>query len=240
MNNPSPVAHMPAHVAIIMDGNRRWAKKRLLPANAGHKAGATALENLAVAANDLGLKYLTVYAFSTENWRREQSEVSALMNLMRDYLDRYFGEKNKRNMRLLVIGDRTGLAPDLVAKIAEIERLSADKTGLTLVIAINYGGRDELVRAARRAMTQALKTGKNIAEIDETYLARHLDTGQLDIPDPELLIRTSGELRLSNFLLWQAAYTEIVPLPVLWPDFNITHLQTAVAEYHKRTRNLGV
>ena len=240
MNNPSTTEQMPEHVAIIMDGNRRWAKKRLLPANAGHKAGAKALEDLTEAADALGLRYLTVYAFSTENWRREQSEVSALMNLMRDYLERYFGETNKRNMRLLVIGDRTALEQDLREKIAEIERQSADKTGITLVIAINYGGRDEIVRATRQVVTQAIKTGKPIDEIDEAYIARHLDTGSRGIPDPELIIRTSGELRLSNFLLWQLAYSEIVVSPVLWPDFTIEHLRSAVADYRKRTRKLGV
>lgn len=228
------------HIAIIMDGNRRWAKKRMLPKNAGHKAGAKALEDLSDAANELGLKYLTVYAFSTENWKRESDEVNELFSLMRDYLDRYFVENNKRNMRLLVIGDRFGLEKDLIEKIEKIEKETKNNTGLTLVIGINYGGRDEIVRATKKLVNQVIKTGKNVDEITENYFEKHLDTISLDIPDPELLIRTSGELRISNFLLWQLAYTELYVTDTLWPDFNIEHMKTAIMEYNKRNRKLGV
>ena len=232
--------NLPNHIAIIMDGNRRWAKKRMLPQHAGHKAGANALETLSEAADALGLNYLTVYAFSTENWQRDQEEVTGLMNLMRDYLDKYFSEPKQRNMRLLIIGDRAALAQDLIEKIEKIEHATQNNTGLTLIIAINYGGRDEIVRATKKLLRQVIKTGHNIDDIDEAYFARHLDISSHSIPDPELLIRTSGELRLSNFLLWQLAYTELYITDTLWPDFTIEHMKQAISEYNKRIRKLGV
>lgn len=233
------IPNIPNHIAIIMDGNRRWAKKRMLPQNAGHKAGAKKLEDLSQAADKLGLKYLTVYAFSTENWQRDSEEINGLFALMRDYLDKYFAEKDERNMRLLVIGDRSVLEKDLVEKIEKIEKETKHKTGLTLVIAISYGGRDEIIRAVKKMTIQAIKTNKNIDEIDEQYFNRYLDTGSLGIPDPELLIRTSGELRISNFLLWQIAYTELYVTDTLWPDFTIEHMKVAIAEYNKRVIKLG-
>ncbi|MCL1936412.1 MAG: isoprenyl transferase [Defluviitaleaceae bacterium] len=228
---------LPKHIAIIMDGNRRWAKKRFLPKNAGHKAGATALENLVLEAEKIGLKYLTVYAFSTENWNREAEEVSGLMKLLHNYLDKYIDEAKNKNISLRVIGNKDALDKDLQEKIKKTQKTTEGKTGLALNIAISYGGRNEILRASKKLINQAIKTGINIEDIDENYFERHLDT--YGIPDPELLIRTSGETRLSNFLLWQLAYTEIYFTDTLWPDFTIKHLLTAVDFYNKRTKNLG-
>jgi len=220
-----------------MDGNGRWAKKRLLPRSAGHRAGAKALEALIDKVNDMGLQYLSVYAFSTENWKRDKGEIDNIMSLLREYMDDYLSKTDNRNVKLKVIGDKTRLDKDLQHKINKIENHTKEKTGLNLIIALNYGGRDEIIRATKNMLNQAIKTGLDLDKIDETYFERFLDT--YHIPDPDLLIRTSGEIRLSNFYLWQAAYTEIYSTDVLWPDFNISHLEKAVEVYNGRTRRFG-
>lgn len=230
-------SNFPKHISIIMDGNGRWAKKRLLPRSAGHKSGAQALKKLAEACEELGLKYLSVYAFSTENWKRDKEEVDYLMNLLREYIEQYIKDSNKNNMKLTVIGDHSVLDKDLQQKISHIQNITKNKQGLNLVIALNYGGRDEIIRAVKKLSTQVIKSNINIDTIDEKFFERYLDT--FEIPDPELLIRTSGEQRISNFLLWQTAYTEIYYSDKLWPDFNIDDLKEAVEEYQKRDRRFG-
>ncbi len=228
---------IPQHVAIIMDGNGRWAKKRLLPRSAGHKAGAKTVEDVCEWAWDLGIKYLTVYAFSTENWTRAEDEVKTLMNLLRDYMKNCLVRSQKNNMRVRVIGDKTKLAPDLQESIAELELKSSSCTGLNFQVAINYGGRDELTRAVK-SIAEDIASGKIKPEdIDQQLISGRLDTG--DIPDPDLLIRTSGELRLSNFMLWQSAYTEFYFPELLWPDFSKKDLQIALDYYNKRDRRFG-
>ena len=228
---------VPEHVAIILDGNGRWAKKRLLPRNYGHKQGAKTVEQICEDAWNLGIKYLTVYAFSTENWKRPQNEVDALMKLLRNYLVDCIKRTSKNNMRVRVIGDKTGLSEDIRASIEELERVSSVNTGLNFTIAINNGSRDEMRRAMVH-MAQDVEAGKVRSEdITEELFASYLDTG--DIPDPDLLIRTSGEQRLSNFLLWQLAYTEFVFMDVLWPDFNRDELVRAIRQYNGRERRFG-
>lgn len=229
---------IPQHVAIIMDGNGRWAKKRLLPRNAGHTAGARTVEDVCEWAWDLGIKYLTVYAFSTENWSRSEDEVRALMNLLREYMKNCLARSKKNNMRVRVIGDKTKLAPDLQEAIDRLERESAGYTGLNFQVALNYGGRDEIRRAVALIMEEASKDSSITPDsITEEMIAAHLDTG--DIPDPDLLIRTSGELRISNFLLWQLAYTEFYFPDVLWPDFKKKDLEKAIEYYNRRERRFG-
>ena len=228
---------IPKHIAIIMDGNGRWAKKRLLPRTVGHKKGAENLRELIRDADSLGLKYLSVYAFSTENWKREEEEVSSIMNLLRKYLSEYFHEKENKNIRVKLIGDIETLPKDIYEKGKEIERLTANYKGLTLVIAINYGGRDEIVRAARKLFINAIKTNTPPEEITEKMFSSYLDTE--NIPDPEIVIRTSGEVRTSNFLIWQSAYSEFYFTKTLWPDFTIKDLQEAIDDYNKRERRYG-
>lgn len=228
---------MPEHIAIIMDGNRRWAKKRFLPAGLGHKSGAKALEKLVEETNRLGLRYLTVYAFSTENWKRDSEEIKGLMSLLREYFDQNFGIKDEQNIKITVIGDRTLLDADIQDKVKQLEAKTQKNTGLHFVIALSYGGRDEILRATKKLLNQAIKTNLDINAIDETYFRRYLDT--YGIPDPDLLIRTGGEQRMSNFLLWQLSYTEMYFTDVLWPDFSMADLEIAIAEYAKRTKRLG-
>ncbi|MBO4558829.1 MAG: isoprenyl transferase [Lachnospiraceae bacterium] len=227
----------PRHVAIILDGNGRWAKKRFLPRAAGHSAGAKTVEDVCEWAWDLGIKYLTVYAFSTENWKRSEDEVRTLMTLLRDYLKNCLIRSRKNNMRVRVIGDKSRLAPDLQASIEELERESSTCTGLNFTVALNYGGRDELTRAVRSIAEDAAAGKLDPASIDEALISSRIDTA--DIPDPDLLIRTSGELRLSNFMLWQLAYTEFYFPEVLWPDFTKEDLQKAIDYYNKRDRRFG-
>ena len=227
----------PRHVAIILDGNGRWAKKRFLPRAAGHSAGAKTVEDVCEWAWDLGIKYLTVYAFSTENWKRSEDEVKTLMSLLRDYLKNCLIRIRKNNMRVRVIGDKSRLAPDLQASIEELERESSTCTGLNFTVALNYGGRDELTRAVRSIAEDAAAGKLDPASIDEALISSRIDTA--DIPDPDLLIRTSGELRLSNFMLWQLAYTEFYFPEVLWPDFTKEDLQKAIDYYNKRDRRFG-
>ncbi|MBO4337421.1 MAG: isoprenyl transferase [Lachnospiraceae bacterium] len=229
--------NIPQHVAIILDGNGRWAKKRGLPRNAGHVQGAKNVENICRAANEIGIKYLTVYAFSTENWSRPDDEVEALMKLLGDYMKNCLSLSKKNNMRCRVIGDRTRLAEDLQEKIAVLEKESAGYDGLNFIIALNYGGRDEIIRAIRKMYNEISESGKDISQITEKDFSAFLDTE--DIPDPDLLIRTSGELRLSNFLTWQLAYTEFYFTPVPWPDFDKKELIKAVEAYQDRSRRYG-
>ena len=229
--------NIPNHVAIISDGNGRWAKKRFLPRKAGHAAGARTVEKIIEDAHDLGIKYLTVYAFSTENWNRPEDEVKALMKLLRDYLSNCIERANKNNMRCFVIGDKTGLDQDIVDRIEELEQCSKDNTGITFIIALNYGSRDEIKRATRQIAMDCKEGKLNPEDITEETISSYLDTK--GIPDPDLLIRTSGELRLSNYLLWQLAYTEFYFTDVLWPDFNKEELKKAILKYNQRDRRFG-
>ena len=229
--------NIPQHVAIILDGNGRWAKKKHLPRNMGHRQGSKVVENIIEDAHNMGIKYLTVYAFSTENWKRPKDEVDALMKLLRDYLKTCIKRANKNNMKVRVIGDVTGLSEDLQQKIAELEEASKNNTGINFTIALNYGSRDEMIRSMKQ-MADDLSRGKISKEdITEENFKRYLDTREL--PDPDLLIRTSGEERLSNFLLWQLAYTEFYFTDVLWPDFNKKELKKAVEYYNGRERRFG-
>ena len=228
--------NIPQHVAIILDGNGRWAKKRHLPRNMGHRQGSKVVEQIIEDAHDLGIKYLTVYAFSTENWKRPQDEVNALMKLLRDYLKTCIKRANKNNMKVRVIGDITGLSEDLQEKIVELEKASKDNTGINFTIALNYGSRDEITRAVNR-MLEDQKAGKLETPVSEDTISDYLDTA--GIPDPDLMIRTSGELRLSNYLLWQLAYSEFYFTDVPWPDFKKEELVKAIEKYNERDRRYG-
>ena len=227
----------PAHVAIIMDGNGRWAKARGLPRIAGHRRGAEAVRRTVIAAAELGVAYLTLFGFSSENWKRPSGEVDDLMALLRVYLRAEIAELHQQGVRVRIIGDRTRLAPDIVTLIANAEELTRANTRLTLIVALSYGGRHDIVQAAQR-LSEDVAAGRLKPEaIDETSLADHLYTA--GIPDPDLLIRTSGEQRISNFLLWQSAYTELVFTETLWPDFGAGDLENAVREFHGRERRYG-
>ncbi len=228
---------IPRHIAIIMDGNGRWANKRGLPRNAGHTAGAKNVENICLAAKKLGVKYLTLYAFSTENWSRPESEVKALMKLLSGYLDKCVQTAHENKMHIRVIGDITRLDDKFQKQIIEAERISSVYDDLNLTIAINYGSRDELLRAIRRAGTDIKNGLLSIEDLDENRFGSYLDTKEL--PDPDLLIRTSGEVRLSNYLLWQLAYSEFYFTEVPWPDFNEQELKKAIDTYEGRDRRFG-
>ena len=242
---------IPQHVALILDGNGRWAKKRGLPRTVGHKQGCVTVEQTVEDAARLGIRYLTVYGFSTENWKRSAEEVGAIMDLLRFYLKNYFKKFVKDNIRMHVIGEKSRLDTDIQKAIAEIEDLSreiiegitrledetAANTGMTFVIAVNYGGRDEITRAVRHMMMDC-QDGKLVPEnVTEQTVASYLDTA--GIPDPDLLIRTSGEIRLSNYLLWQLAYSEIYITDCLWPDFNRDELIKAIVQFNQRDRRFG-
>lgn len=229
--------NIPSHIAIIMDGNGRWAKKRSLPRKAGHKAGAEALERIITDCRELGVKHLTVYAFSTENWKRSQEEVDAIMDLLRQYLKNYFKRFIKDDVRMDVIGDITRLDQDIQEQILEIEELSKEKHGLAVHIALNYGGRDEIRRAVENLAADVERGVLKSENITEDIISSYLDTA--DIPDPELVIRTSGEERISNFLLWQIAYSEFYFTDTLWPDFNKNSLIEAIYYYQNRERRFG-
>ena len=231
------VYQIPQHVAIIMDGNGRWAKKRLMPRNMGHSQGAKVVEQICEDAWDLGIKYLTVYAFSTENWSRPEKEVRALMKLLRRYLVDCIERTSKNNMRVRVIGEKSRLAEDIRDAIDELERVSAANTGLNFTIALNYGSRDEMVRAIRRLAADCRADAVRPEDITEEVFASYLDTREL--PDPDLMIRTSGEQRLSNWMLWQLAYAEFYFTDVLWPDFNKEELIHAIEYYNTRERRFG-
>lgn len=229
--------NMPKHIAIIMDGNRRWAKEKGLDGKLGHKAGAETLEELTYFANDIGLKYLTVYAFSTENWKRTEEEVGALLLLLKSYVDKFLKKANNNNIRVRILGDIERLDKGLKDSINEIVEKSSKNTGLTLNIAFNYGGRAEMVRAVKQISEKVLDNKLSIDDITEQTISDNLYTcGE---PDPDLLIRTSGELRLSGFLLWQVAYTEFLFLDKYWPDFSKDDLLEAIQTYQNRKRNLG-
>ncbi|MBQ7636894.1 MAG: isoprenyl transferase [Lachnospiraceae bacterium] len=228
---------IPQHIAIIMDGNGRWAKKRGLPRTAGHRAGAKAVEKICEEAYNAGVKYLTIYAFSTENWSRPAEEVNMLMNLLRDYLSDSLTNAKKNNMKIRVIGDRNALSPDIRDRIIETEEASKDYTGLNFQIAINYGGQDEILRAVKK-IGERVKAGDILPEdISVKTIEDSLDTA--GIPAPDLLIRTSGEQRLSNFLLWQLSYTEFYFCDTLWPDFGKKQLLEAIKYYNTRDRRYG-
>ena len=235
-NIASPGA-LPRHIAIIMDGNGRWAQARGLPRIAGHRRGAEAVRRTLTAASELGIPYLTLFGFSSENWKRPLAEVDDLMGLLRHYLRGEIAELHRNNVRLRVIGDRERLAPDIVTLIINAEALTRDNSGVNLTIALSYGGRAEII-AAMRTMAEKAAAGALAPEaIDEAAVSRHLFTA--DIPDPDLLIRTSGEQRISNFLLWQCAYSELVFTKTLWPDFGRADLEEAIADYGCRERRYG-
>ena len=228
---------IPQHIAIILDGNGRWAKKKGMPRNYGHAQGSKNVERICEAAYDLGVKYLTVYAFSTENWKRPKDEVDALMTLLRNYMKTCLKTAGKNNMRVRVLGDRTALDDDICKRIAELEKATEKNDGLNFSIALNYGSRDEMIRAMKK-MCMDCKDGKiDLNNIDEAFFETYLDTH--DIPDPDLMIRTSGEQRLSNYLLWQLAYSEFYFTDVLWPDFTKEDLARAIEYYNGRDRRFG-
>lgn len=228
---------IPAHIAIILDGNGRWAKAKGMPRNYGHAQGSKNVERICEEAYRMGVKYLTVYAFSTENWNRPKDEVDALMKLLRNYMKTCLKTAAKNDMKVRVIGDKTGLDEDIRNRIAELEEATKDNGGLNFQIALNYGSRDEIVRAVRR-VSEDVKEGKVKPEdIDEKMFETCLDTH--GIPDPDLMIRTSGELRLSNYLLWQLAYTEFYFTDIPWPDFTKEELSKAIEQYNRRDRRYG-
>ena len=229
--------NLPKHIAIIMDGNRRWAKAKGKPAAFGHKEGAKTLEKIVRYGNKIGLQYITVYAFSTENWKRTEEEVKALMFLFQSYLSDYAKRADSENIKVKFLGDRTALSDSMQKLMKECEERTKDNTGITFNIAINYGGRDELLRAVKN-ISAKVKTGSlNIEDIDEEVIENNLYTkGE---PDPDLLIRTSGEIRLSNFLPWQLVYTEFLFVDKNWPDFNEKDLDDAIEVYRSRNRKFG-
>jgi undecaprenyl diphosphate synthase len=234
--NPDP-APGPNHVAIIMDGNGRWAKARGLPRVAGHRRGADAVRRVVRCAGELGIPVLTLFAFSTENWTRPAEEVNDLMGLLRHYLRHELEELHKNGAQLRVIGNREGLAPDIVRDIADAESMTRGNARIDVNICINYGARDEILQATRSLARQVATGGLLADEIDEICFERELLTA--GVPDPDLLIRTSGEQRISNFLLWQCAYAELVFVDTLWPDFGKDHLEQAIAEFRRRERRYG-
>jgi undecaprenyl diphosphate synthase len=225
----------PAHIAIIMDGNGRWAKRRLMPRAAGHLRGASNLRSAAKWCASHGVSYLTVFAFSTENWRRPPEEVSMLMELFSQYLDREQAALADAGIRLRVIGDRTGFSPDIQTRIAQAEAATASQTRFHLTIAANYGGQWDILQATRR--WQAEHPQASLNDLTEAEVSRYLSTA--DLPEPDLLIRTGGEQRISNFLIWQLAYTELYFTDVFWPDFKDEHFEQAVASYQQRVRRFG-
>ena len=228
---------MPKHIAIIMDGNRRWARKQGKNASYGHKEGAKTLEKIVRYANKIGLKYITVYAFSTENWKRAEEEVSALMMLLQNYLDDYSKRADTENIRVKILGDITALSGGMQKSILKCMERTKNNTGVTFNIALNYGGRDEIVKAVKN-IAKDIKLGKiDVEDINEEMISENLYTKGM--PDPDLLIRTSGELRLSNFLPWQVVYSEFLFIDKNWPDFSEEDLNNAIIEYQKRTRKFG-
>lgn len=228
---------MPRHVAIIMDGNGRWAATRGLPRAEGHRRGVEALRKTVRAAGEMGIKILTIFSFSAENWSRPASEIGELMGLLRRFVRNDLAELHKSNVRVRIIGERAGLDPDIIRLLVEAEDLTINNDGLVLVVAFNYGARQEIVRAARLA-AQAVKEGRfELADIDMDSFGKFLDAPE--IPDPDLIIRTSGEQRLSNFLLWQSAYSELIFVPTYWPDFDKAALESAIRDYQQRERRFG-
>lgn len=225
------------HLAIIMDGNRRWAKKRGLPSVAGHRQGAKTLEQVCRDAKDLGIEYLTLYAFSTENWQRSPDEVKALMSLLREYLKNGFSELQKNNVRIIFLGERNMLDRDIVEQMEKIEKETEKNSVFTLCLAISYGSRQEILHAVRCVAEKVKKGDLSVSEIDETVFSKFLYTA--DIPDPDMVVRTSGEQRISNYLLWQIAYSELYFTDVLWPDFGREELVKIIQNYNTRERRYG-
>jgi undecaprenyl diphosphate synthase len=236
-SDSSPPGNLPRHIAIIMDGNGRWAQARGLPRVAGHRRGAEAVRRTVTAAGELGIPYLTLFGFSSENWKRPLEEIDDLMGLLRHYLRGEIAELHRNGVRLRVIGERGRLAPDIVTLIVNAEELTRDNSGVNLTIALSYGGRAEIIAAMRTLAAKAVAGELPPAAIDEAVISRHLFTA--DIPDPDLLIRTSGEQRISNFLLWQCAYSELVFTKTLWPDFGRDDLEQAIVDYGGRERRYG-
>lgn len=228
---------LPKHIAIILDGNGRYAKKRFMPRQFGHKKGAENLKEIVSYANKIGIEYLTVYAFSTENWNRDKKEVEFLMGLLTNYLDTFISDPNTTNVKISMIGDKSGLSEKIVDKINTVENLTNDNDGTNLIVAINYGGRDEITRAVNNIVLDIENNVINKCDITEKLISSYLDTKE--IPDPDLLIRTSLEYRLSNFLLWQLAYTEMYFCEKLWPEFTTDDLDSAILNYQNRERRYG-
>ena len=228
---------MPKHIALIMDGNRRWAKSKGMPANYGHKEGAKTLEKIVRYCNKIGLEYITVYAFSTENWKRAEDEVKALMLLLQNYLDVYSKRANTENIKVKILGDITVLSKGMQDSIKKCMERTKNNTGVTFNIALNYGGRDEIVKAIQEIAKKVSNNEIKPEEINEDIISNYLYTKGM--PDPDLLIRTSGEKRLSNFLPWQLVYTEFLFIDKNWPDFNEEDIDNAILEYQKRTRKFG-
>ena len=229
--------NLPVHIAIIMDGNRRWARAQGKPASFGHKEGAKTLEKIVRYANKIGLEHITVYAFSTENWKRTEEEVSALMLLLQNYLDDYSKRADSENIKVKILGDITALSPKMQKSIINCMERTKNNTGVVFNIALNYGGRDEITRAVKKIATKVKEGEINVDDINEELISNELYTvGQ---PDPDLVIRTSGEKRLSNFLPWQSTYSELLIIDKNWPDFNEQDLDNAIIEYQKRTRKFG-
>lgn len=224
---------MPAHIAIIMDGNGRWARARHRPRVFGHTQGVKTVRRVVEGASEIGVKCLTLYSFSTENWTRPKAEIAALFNLLREYVESDLETLHRRNVRVRILGSREGLTPDLLELIKRVEDTTRQNTAFCLNIAFNYGGRDELLRAAAKAS----KAGIDVDNMTESDFGQFLDTAGL--PDVDLVVRTSGEKRISNFLLWQSAYAEFVFTDVLWPDFTVNDLQAAISEFKLRTRRFG-
>lgn len=228
---------VPKHIGIIMDGNGRWAKKRMLPRVFGHRQGAKALDTLLNNAKGMGVEHITVYAFSTENWSRAEEEVSGIMGILREYINKYFKEYADSDFRVDSIGDLSALSPDLQKDINNLKEASKNKKGIHLTIAMNYGGRDEITRAVKK-IAQDVKDNKLKSEdITQELISNYLDSA--GTPDPELIIRTSGELRTSNFLMWQSAYSEYYITDKLWPDFTIDDFKNAIKSYQSRDRRFG-
>lgn len=229
--------NMPKHIAIIMDGNRRWAKAKGMPVSYGHKEGAKTLEKIVRYANKIGLEYITVYAFSTENWKRAEDEVKSLMILLQNYLDEYSKRADTENIRVKILGDISALSIGMQKSIKKCMERTKENTGVTFNIALNYGGRDELIKATKKIASQVKNNEIQIEEITEELISNNLYTkGE---PEPDLLIRTSGEQRLSNFLPWQLVYTEFLFVDKLWPDFKEEDMNDAIIEYQKRIRKFG-
>ena len=229
--------YMPKHIAIIMDGNRRWAKAKGKPASFGHKEGAKTLEKIVRYANKIGLQYITVYAFSTENWKRAEDEVKALMMLLQSYLDDYSKRADTENIRVKILGDISALSEGMQKSIIKCMERTKDNTGVTFNIALNYGGRDEILKAVKQIAVKVKKNEIDPEDITEEMISENLYTKEE--PDPDLVIRTSGELRLSNFLTWQSVYSELLFIDKNWPDFSEEDLDNAIIEYQKRTRKFG-
>ena len=229
--------NMPKHIAIIMDGNRRWAKAKGKPASFGHKEGAKTLEKIVRYANKIGLKYITVYAFSTENWKRAEDEVSALMLLLQNYLDDYSKRADSENIKVKILGDITAFSQGMQKSIINCMERTKNNTGVNFCIALNYGGRNEIVGAVKKIAQEVKEEKMDINQIDEKTISDRLYTEL--IPDPDLVIRTSGEIRLSNFLPWQTVYSELLFIEKNWPDFTEEDLDNAIIEYQKRTRKFG-